>query len=134
MVVDASVWVSALVTHDAHHRASRRWLRRHSTRGQSVVVPTLALVEVAGAISRRTAEPALGRRAMEVILSLPRLRLVSLDPELGREAGRLTADHGLRGADAVYVASAVRHNLPLITLDEELQVKVGRIVKILRPS
>lgn len=43
------------------------------------------------------------------------------------------ADHGLRGADAVYVASAARHNLPLVTWDEELLRRVGRIVKILHP-
>ncbi len=133
MVVDASVWVSALVVHDTHHRASRRWLRRHSSRGSVLVVPTLALAEVAGAISRRTADPALGGRAVEAILGLPRLRLVPLDPELGREAGRIAADHGLRGGDAVYVATAARHALPLVTLDAELPTRIGRVVRILRP-
>jgi predicted nucleic acid-binding protein len=134
MVVDASVWVSALVVHDAHHAASRRWLRRHSSRKTLIVVPTLTLAEVAGAISRRTADPVLGLRAMEAILSLPRLRLVPLDPELGGEAGRIAAAHGLRGADAVYVAAAARHNLPLVTLDAELRARIGRIVRILHPA
>jgi predicted nucleic acid-binding protein len=125
--------VSALVAHDAHHRASRRWLKRHSARGQSIVVPALALAEVAGAISRRTADPILGRRSLEAMLGLSGLRVVPLDPDLGREAGRLAADHRLRGADAVYVASASRQNLPLVTWDEELRARAGRIVAILHP-
>jgi predicted nucleic acid-binding protein len=134
MVVDASVWVSALVVHDRHHTASRRWLRRHSSRRSPIVIPTLALAEVAGAISRRTTDPALGRLSIEAILGLPQLRLVPLEPVLGREAGRVAADCGLRGADAVYVATAARHNLPLVTLDAELPVRIGRIVRILHPS
>jgi predicted nucleic acid-binding protein len=134
MVVDASVWVSALVVHDTHHTASRRWLRRHSSRTTLLVVPTLALAEVASAISRRTGDPVLGLRSMEAVLSLPRLRLVPLDPALGSEAGRIAADHGLRGADAVYVATAARHKLPLVTLDAELRARIGRLVRILRPA
>jgi predicted nucleic acid-binding protein len=133
MVVDASVWVSALVAHDAHHKASRRWLKRHASRGQSLVVPALALAEVAGAVSRRTADPILGKRALEAMLGLPGLRIVPLDPDLGREAGRLAADHRLRGADAVYVASASRQNMPLVTWDDELRVSVGRLVTVLHP-
>jgi predicted nucleic acid-binding protein len=133
MIVDASIWVSALVAHDPHHRVSRRWLKQRTSRRQPLVVPTLALAEVAGAISRRTADPILGRRSLEVILGLPGIRIVPLDPDLGREAGQLAADYRLRGADAVYVASASRHNLPLVTWDDELQARAGRIVTMLHP-
>lgn len=54
VAIDASVWISAFITVDAHHRASRSgldgWLRSHHT----VVVPSLVLIEVGGAIARRT--------------------------------------------------------------------------------
>lgn len=133
MVIDASVWVSALVAQDAHHATSRRLLKRRSDRGQPVVVPTLALAEVAGAVSRRTGAIDLGQQSAEAILRVPGLRLVSLDTELGREAARIAAQEQLRGADAVYVATAHRFNLPLLTWDDELQAKARRLVRVVRP-
>ena len=74
MVVDASVVVSRLLPHDAHHEASRRWLARHVAQGGLLIAPALLLPEVAGAIARRTGEPRLASRAILAILRLPGLR------------------------------------------------------------
>ncbi len=133
MVVDASVWVSSLVAQDTHHLSSRRWLQHHLAIGTSLIVPTLVLAEVAGAISRRTAITELGRQAAAEILHVPGLRLVPLDADLGEEAARVAADHRLRGADAVYVATAHMLSVPLSTLDEELEVRVGGFIAIVHP-
>lgn len=119
VVVDASVWVSRLVPGDINHQRSRAWFDEQSSSGSLIVAPVLLLAEVAGAISRRTGEPDLAGRAVELIQQLATLRLVSIDPPLGRLASRLAADHALRGADAAYVAMAQRLGLPLITLDLE---------------
>lgn len=105
-VVDASVWVSSLVPKDPGHAVSRQVLARFLLDDGHIVIPTLALPEVAGAISRRTGRPALGVRAVDWMLHLPRLQLVSLTASMGESAARLAAEHGLRGADAVYVAVA----------------------------
>ena len=67
MVVDASVVVSALVSHDAHHEVSRRWLARHVEGGGLVIAPALLLPEVAGAIARRTGEPRLASNAVSAV-------------------------------------------------------------------
>ena len=109
MVVDASVWVSRLVPQDAHHAISRQWLEQYIADGGLVVAPVLLLAEISGAIARRTGEPDLARRALEGILRVPNLRLVSTDPRMGKSAARLAADLRLRGADAMYVA--VAHHL-----------------------
>ncbi|UCC51720.1 MAG: hypothetical protein JSV68_21850 [Anaerolineaceae bacterium] len=45
--------------------ASRRWLTRTLNRAEVIAVPGLLLVEVAGTIARRTADPQLGHRAVE---------------------------------------------------------------------
>ncbi len=133
MVLDASVWVSVLLPQDAHHQASRRWLRRQTGRRQPVIVPTLALAEVAGAVTRRTGAPDLGRRSAEALLRVPGLRLMVLDADLGREAAAIAAAQQLRGGDAVYVATARRLNVSLITWDQELQTRAGALIKITHP-
>lgn len=134
MVVDASVWVSCLVAQDAHHLASRQWLHKHLAEDGSLVVPTLVLAEVAGAIARRTGASELGHQAAGEILRAPGLRLVALDPELGTEAARAAAHFQIRGADAVYVAVARALNIPLLTWDQELQGRVREFIEVLHPE
>ncbi len=132
-VVDASVWVSRLVPQDVHHAASRRWLEQRAAGGGLIVAPVLLLVEVAGAISRRTGDPQLAHRAVGQILRIPALRLVPLDHRLAEAAADLAADLGLRGADAVYVATARHLGVPLVTWDEDQRVRATRIVTVTTP-
>lgn len=106
IVVDASVWVGALVDADLQHADSRRWVADALADGTPIAAPVLVLPEVGGAIARVTGSSVLGRRAVDWLLSLPVLRLVSVDHELGIRAGQLAAEQRLRGADAVYVAVA----------------------------
>ncbi|MCC6191195.1 MAG: type II toxin-antitoxin system VapC family toxin [Anaerolineales bacterium] len=133
VVVDASVWVSRLVTDDVFHTASRRWLAQHAQDGGQWVAPALMLAEVVGAISRRTGQPELAHRALKHLLKLPGLRLVALDRRLGKAAAQLAASAGLRGADAVYAALAQHLSIPLVTWDEEIGQRAGDLGTIIQP-
>ena len=101
VVVDASVLVGALVPHDPHYIASRRWLNRWSADGTRLCAPVLILAEVVGAVARRTGDPARGNRALGRIQRIPRLRLVLPDEKWGIDAANIAATLSLRGADAV---------------------------------
>jgi predicted nucleic acid-binding protein len=133
MIVDASVWVSSLVAQDPHHQESRGWLVRLVQQGETLVVPALALPEVAGAVARRTGSAELGREAARRMLRTPGLRLVALDGNLGEEAADLAADARLRGADAVYAAAARALNLPLFTWDQDLAERATRFIQVSHP-
>jgi len=133
-VVDASVWVSRLVPQDVHHSASRRYLEERAAAGGPLVAPVLLLAEVAGAIARRTGAPEPGRRALEGLLRFPGLRLVTVDRHLGQEMARLAANLQLRGADAAYVAVAIRLGLPLVTWDREQALRAASRIPVLTPE
>ena len=133
MVIDAGVWISSLVVGDLHHQVSRRWLAEQIRRGDPPVVPTLALSEVAGAIARCTGSTLLGRQAAEEMLRIPGLRLVALDGDLAREAADMAAEGRLRGADAVYAATARALNLPLFTWDQDQEERARPFVRVWRP-
>ncbi len=126
--------VSRLVPHDVHHEASRRWLTRHVDRGGLVIAPALLLLEVAGAVARRTGEPRLARRAVDAVLRVPGLRLVPVDDVLARMAARLAGRLRVRGADAIYIAAAAALRLPLVTWDIERRDRAARLVEVLVPE
>lgn len=133
IVIDASVWVSRLVSGDVHHEASRRWLAEQIAQGMPIVGPSLLLAEIAGAISPQTGRPRLARSALRLLERVPGLRLLPLDQRLGTMAGQLAATLGLRGADAVYVATARMLGVPLMTWDLEQRERGGRVVSVRSP-
>ncbi|TMA43175.1 MAG: type II toxin-antitoxin system VapC family toxin, partial [Deltaproteobacteria bacterium] len=128
-VVDASVWVSRLVPSDVNHKATVDWFERRGEEGSLLIVPAVMPPEVSGAIARRTRDRKLARRAIERLLRLPTLRIVTVDRRLAEHAASLAADLRLRGADATYVAVADRLHLPLVTWDREQRERAKEAVR-----
>ena len=127
-VVDASVWVSRSIVSDANYAASSNWVAQHMAAGGLFVAPALVLSEVAGAIVRRTGDATFTQRVIQSLLNLPNLRLVPLDRQLGQLSAYLAIRLRLRGADAVYVATAQRLNLRHITWDNEQRTRTGGLI------
>jgi predicted nucleic acid-binding protein len=134
VVVDASVWVSALVPEDVHHAASHRWLEARLREGALLVAPVILLAEVGGAVARRTGDIALGRQAVDMLLAFPTLRLAPVDDRLGSEAALLAAQLRLRGVDAVYVATAILVGAPLVTWDVEQRKQAISVIQAYAPD
>ncbi len=134
IVIDASVWVSALIVANVNHAMSRSWLYQWLDSGSSIVVPTIMHAEVAGAVSRRSGSRIDGHTAISFIETLPRLQWEPLDDKLRLEAAYLAADLGLRGADATYVAVAQRFGVPLLTWDQDQAGRAREVVPAHQPD
>ena len=131
IVVDASVWVSRLVAQDDFHGKVKTWFETQRAQRVIFIAPAILLVEIAGAISRRTGDPLLAQQAIDTLKKLPDLRLVTMNQRLVVEAARLAGELALRGADAFYVAVASQLNLPLATLDIDQRSKAAAAIPIL---
>jgi predicted nucleic acid-binding protein len=129
-VLDASVWVSRLVSQDGFHAAVKSWMEEKREAGVQFISPALLLAEVGGAISRRTGDPVLAKKAITQLENLPGLRLVEMDNELVRQAAKLAAELGLRGADCMYVAVACQLDLPLVTFDVDQHQRAGERIAV----
>jgi len=134
VVVDASVWVSRFISGDVNHGASRHWLDRYVAGGGQLAAPVLLLLEVAGAIARRTGHAALAHQAVLYLETFAPLRIIGLNAHLGTRAARLAADLRLRGADAAYVALAAQLGIPLVTWDAEQQTRSSPTVMTRTPA
>lgn len=124
MVIDASVWVAALLRNDRHHEESASLLHTLLQRNQQAAVPLLAWPEIAGAIARKTGNSELARIAIAFLNRQAWLESVPLDSSIARRATTIATDQRLRGADAVYVALALQRDGVLITLDLEMLQRV----------
>jgi predicted nucleic acid-binding protein len=108
IVLDASVWVSALRTTDTNHLTSRQWIAEWTRDGNLIHVPRLFLAEVGGAVARTSSMPTIGLKAIADIVANPAVRLRSVDDAFVGLASQTAADVLLRGSDAIYVALALR--------------------------
>jgi predicted nucleic acid-binding protein len=131
MIVDASVWISSFIRGDSAFGRSRAWLK--SQAGADLIVPSLAFVEVAGAISRVQRAPARAARLSRWLRTSSNVTVIELTDTLMIQAADIAATLRLRGADAVYVAVADDLRLPLVTLDQELQQRAASIVSVIQP-
>ncbi|MCX7855630.1 MAG: PIN domain-containing protein, partial [Anaerolineae bacterium] len=115
VTIDASVFVSAFTPSEPAHPASRALLLAIRQSGVSVLLPTLAIVEIAAAIGRGQRRPDLGYAFALEVGRLPQVTLIGLDERLAQEAADIAAHHRLRGSDAIYAAVARRFATVLIT-------------------
>ena len=65
---------------------------------------------------------------------LPSVTFVALDEALAIHASTLAAQHGLRGADAVYAAVALQTGCILISLDNEHLTRLKSAVQVMTPQ
>ncbi|MFZ5807717.1 MAG: type II toxin-antitoxin system VapC family toxin [Chloroflexota bacterium] len=132
VTVDASVFVSAFTPSEQAHLVSKAFLREIRLSSVRLILPTLALVEIAAAIGRGQSKPDLGYAFAIEVSSFPELTLVNLGNDLAQEAAEIAAYHRLRGSDAVYAAVARRYATTLVTLDVEQGERAAAVVAVRR--
>jgi len=134
VVVDASVWVSWLITHDVNHDASLLWIERCIAEGRFLVAPSLMLVEVAATMSRQMGETALAKETVRNLHTASEIRIVPLDAALVWAAVEVAADLKLRAGDATYVALAHQLNIPLVSWDKEQLQRAESLISTYTPD
>lgn len=133
-VLDASAWISYLVWEDEHHRATREWIDGIPPSVRRFVGPTLLLIEVAGAVARRSGRPEMALRLVARLASTPALLLFPLDDARRDECVRLAASLRLPAADVIYVDLARHLGVPLVTWDRQQRERAAGIVQVMTPA
>ena len=134
LTIDSSVFVSAARHAETGNPESTRflsWVRESRPR---LFLPTLLMAEVAAALSRTGSAAGLAQQYALAIGRLPNTALVALDDALARQAAEIGAQHKLRGADSVLLASAALFAAELVTLDREQLQRGSSIVQTLSPA
>jgi predicted nucleic acid-binding protein len=132
--IDASVFVNAFNPHEDGHDASLTLLTAIHDAGDPVIVPALALPEIASAVARATDDTEGAVAYAAAVGNLPHVTLVSLTPAAGREAASLAALHRLRSADAVYAWTARRYGTTLVSRDDQQRTRAAAVLACVTPK
>ncbi|MSQ52631.1 MAG: PIN domain-containing protein [Betaproteobacteria bacterium] len=134
MVLDASVWVAALIKKEQYHTESALFLSRLVQDRRAASVPILALVEVAAAIARQSRDSAAADTGLRFMRAQAWLSIYPVTESQGESAAAIAARQFLRGADAVYAALASQLGTPLVTWDKEMIERAAAVVPTLTPA
>jgi predicted nucleic acid-binding protein len=120
LVVDASVWLAAFDPSEVDHPASVAFLQAVERDGTPLAIPAFGIVETGCAIARRTGSRAIAEEATRTLARNARLSVVPTHDQIVALALDIGIERRLRGADAVYAATAAHVGGRLITWDREL--------------
>jgi predicted nucleic acid-binding protein len=120
ITVDANVWIAAFDPADVFHADSIALFTRIASRNITIHAPDFVEIEVACAVSRRRRDASAGIVAGTQLVAHPLLVLSAVDSKLQAEALRIGTSCFLRGADALYAATAHITQTTLVSWDDEL--------------
>jgi predicted nucleic acid-binding protein len=134
VTLDASVAVSASFPAEESFEDSHRLIELLVRNQAVIVVPTLIRPEIVAAVRRSTGDQDMAKALGESFAGLPGVIFQDLDERMADAAVEIAITAGLRGADAVYAATARHFDATLVTLDDEQRTRLPTDIIALYPS
>jgi len=136
VTLDANIWVVSLSPSDKRQAICCDLLDEIcSNPGITVCSPLLMGVEVFGSIARiNRGDYTKINEAKQMMRMIPSHIWLALDNWLTAEASYCATMFRLRGADAVYVATALSNNATLVTFDQEIIDRASTALTVLKPD
>lgn len=132
LLIDASVFVSAVLESDVHHRASREFFKtlRRAEERPLFIVPATVVLEMANVLTKFGKH----RQAASMAERFPILQTVAIDDTFITQAIPVLQKVRLKTADATVAISAFLHNATLVSWDRQLLREARRIVSTALPD
>lgn len=134
VTVDASVWINAFRPGEEGNAESLAFLEKIRTSREPMISPTLLLPELAAVLSRIGERREVVLQFVESIRQLPHHVFIALDETTAQAAIDFAQRCKLRGADAVYAATAFRFGAALVTRDREQFERLKGVLQVHRPE
>jgi len=125
--VDASVWIAAQDPADPFCAPSREFLSCAVAAGVLIHVPAFARVEVACALARKLRKSLQAERLANLVFTTANAKEHPVNTVLLAKAVSLGTTKFLRGADALYAATAALIGCELVSWDKEHLQRAGAV-------
>lgn len=123
MYFDTSALIKLIIDEDGSAHAAELWERADLLVSGQLIYPEARAAVATALRGRRLSHPGYKLAVAALEDSYASMQIIGVDEALARTAGELAAEHGLRGYDAVHLASALAVNATdvlLATWDKSL--------------
>lgn len=119
IVIDASVWLSAILPTDVHYQYTVPWKKLIEASGEPIAVPAHFPAEVAGVLSRTGSDRTFIADTLDSIGSGHLFAIYPITVGFGRFCAEMASLAAVRGSDAIYLALAQSLDVPMLTWDRQ---------------
>lgn len=133
IVIDASVWISVLVSEDVHHAESGAWLESAYLDQVVFAVPAHFPAEIIGVLRRIHHPESILEEVFDMIGKSDIFSIHPVSVELGMVAAVAARTTAVRGADAVYLALAAELGIALVTWDRQQRERGAVFCRTMTP-
>ena len=133
VAVDTNVFVASLIEKDTFHADAIDFIGQIETGNYRAHISRIVVVEIAGAISRRT-DGEFAREAIEIVeawVTEGRIKTYSLNSERMIRAYGIAIERKLKGMDAIALQVADELKIPFKSYDKEMKDKIEGFFDIL---
>ncbi|MCO5220660.1 MAG: type II toxin-antitoxin system VapC family toxin [Thermomicrobiales bacterium] len=133
IVVDASVWLSAILESDIHHHETLPWRTSIERTGEQIAVPSHFPAEVAGVLSRTGSDRLFITGTLDLIGAESLFTIYPIDVQFGLACAELANSAAVRGSDAIYLALARFLQVPLLSWDRQQRERGALFCRTMTP-
>jgi predicted nucleic acid-binding protein len=133
VAVDTNVFIASLIEKDIFHADAIDFIGQIEAGKYRAHISRIVVVEIAGAISRRT-DSEFAREAIEIIgawVAEGRIKTYNLNSERMIRAYGLAIERKLKGMDAIVLQVADELKIPFKSYDEEMKNKIEGFFDVL---
>ena len=112
---------------EKYHELCKKLMDKIFGAEHTTIMPYSVLVEVVASVKRCTDSEELAENADNNLQNTPLVYFLELTKERALEASDIAKETGLKGMDSIVVQIAKENNSILITLDNEIINRVGKI-------
>jgi predicted nucleic acid-binding protein len=127
LTLDSSVIIASLLINDPRHKEALEIWESVLSGKNFAIMPYSVLVEVVASIRRRTGSEKLALEVKHELLNIDTASFVVLDDKSAGEAAEFAARTGVRGMDALVIQVSKEFGTELISFDEEMILKSGKL-------
>ena len=133
IVIDASVWLSAILPADVHYQYTVPWKHRVEVSGEPIAVPAHFPAEVAGVLSRTGSDHSFIADTLDQIGSERLFTIYPISAAFGRLCAEMASLAAVRGSDAIYLALAQFLDVPMLTWDKQQRERGAMFCRTMTP-
>ncbi len=131
--LDASVITNSFIEKEEHHKYSKNLLSKIKKENLLVVLPEIAIPEIASSIARETQDSNIALEFTQSLRAVENFVFIAVDEKISNLSAKIAAERRIKGSDSIYVAVAYATKAKLITLDEEQKEKSKDLIQALTP-
>ena len=120
VTLDSSVIIASLLKEDKHHKKAKIIWEKVQKKEVNLILPATAIIEVGGAIKRRTNSNKFADEVISQITGFENINFIDINYNRAIETSKLAIQKKLRGMDAIFVQVSLEFNTELISFDEEM--------------